>query len=299
LVSVVVPFFDTPAAFLREALESIAAQTYTAWELILVDDGSKGPCLDVVEAFVARDPGRIRRTAHPDRSNHGPSASRNLGVELARGAYVGFLDADDYWLPTKLVEQVRLLEENPRAGWVYGPTLYWYGWSHGRSGAPPDFTPPLGVPADTLLEPPTLLARFVAGRASVPCMGSLLARLDLVRSFGGFESGFQGLYEDQPFYAKLALAAPVFASSSCLDRYRQHPDSMMGTASASTERAKHVEFLDWLEGYLAELDVRDGELWRALAEARWKLRHPVLARALRTGRLLLTRVFPTRPGARV
>ena len=108
-VSVIMPFLDS-ARFIAESVESVRAQTYQAWELLLCDDGSSDASTEIARRFAAADPERIRWAEHEGHANRGASAARNLGLSLARGDYVAFLDADDVWLPRKLEEQVALLK---------------------------------------------------------------------------------------------------------------------------------------------------------------------------------------------
>src|SRR5687767_548324 len=97
-ISVVLPTFNREE-FLTEAFESIAAQTFADWELIVVDDGST----DGTSALVGQ---LARRVAQPVtylyQPNRGPGAARNLGIQRARGQYLAFLDSDDLWLPHHL-----------------------------------------------------------------------------------------------------------------------------------------------------------------------------------------------------
>ena len=112
LVSAVVIFLDE-RPFLAEAIESVKAQTYGNWELLLVDDGSTDGSSEVASQAAAAASGRVRYLQHAGHRNLGMSASRNLGIEQARGEYVAFLDGDDVWLPEKLERQVALLEARP------------------------------------------------------------------------------------------------------------------------------------------------------------------------------------------
>src|SRR5262249_22184832 len=97
--------------YLGAALDSVLAQT-RATEIIVVDDGST----DDTPAVLARFAPRVR--VHRQ-DNRGLSAARNAGVELARGDYIGFLDADDVIAPTKLARQAAVLDAEPRIGWTY------------------------------------------------------------------------------------------------------------------------------------------------------------------------------------
>lgn len=105
-VSVVIPSYNY-AGYLAEAVLSVVKQTWTGWELIIVDDGSKDDSVIVAERFTRED-GRVRVLQHPEGKNLGLAATLRRGVEAARGEYVAFLDADDVWLETCLEERMRL-----------------------------------------------------------------------------------------------------------------------------------------------------------------------------------------------
>lgn len=124
-VSVVVPVYNAGAT-LSACVKSVRAQGYSDWELILVNDGSKDDSGELCERF-AREDARIRAVAQ---SNQGVSAARNRGLQLARGAYVAFLDADDEWEEDFLATLVPLIK-NTRADaaicgyWMQLPTGAW------------------------------------------------------------------------------------------------------------------------------------------------------------------------------
>jgi glycosyltransferase involved in cell wall biosynthesis len=117
LVSVIIIFFNA-LDFLEEAIDSVFAQTYAEWELLLVDDGSTDASADIAKAAALRHPGRVSYLAHDGCQNRGTSASRNLGIRHAHGEYIAFLDADDVWLQHKLEQQVALFQAHPLAGMV-------------------------------------------------------------------------------------------------------------------------------------------------------------------------------------
>jgi glycosyltransferase involved in cell wall biosynthesis len=125
LVSGIIIFLNAER-FIQEAIESVFAQAYAAWELLLVDDGSTDGSTAIARRYAAQHPGRVRYLEHPGHRNHGISASRNLGIRNAKGAYIALLDADDVWLPYKLERQVAILDSQPEASMVYGSTQYWY-----------------------------------------------------------------------------------------------------------------------------------------------------------------------------
>ncbi len=108
LVSVVVPAFES-AQYLNEALQSVLHQTFTDYEILVVDDGSSNR---TVEQYRLPPRSRLIRLETPHGSG---AAARNVGIGLARGTYVALLDQDDVWLPRKLETQVALLSGRPAA----------------------------------------------------------------------------------------------------------------------------------------------------------------------------------------
>lgn len=284
LVSVIIPFYETPVRFLREAVASALAQTYPHREILLVDDGSRGECRDVAMSYAGDSAAQVRCLHHEGHANRGTHASRRLGLAHARGELVALLDADDVWLPGKLEEQVAILRSCPRAAMLYGNSLYWYSWSGRPEDEERDYLPPLGFSSDTLVDPPGLLPRYLSGSAAVPATCSVLARRDVLERLGAFEGTFVRAYEDQVTYAKVCLEAPVLVVVACWDRYRQHPASSCAKLSTREDRANREAFLSWLEAYLAKRRIDDRRVWKALRREQWELRHPFLGRAIRKAR---------------
>lgn len=267
LVSVVIAFLDGER-FLREAIDSVFAQTYERWELLLVDDGSGLAASSIAREYADLEPARVRYLEHDRHENRGLSASRNLGISAARGAYTAFLDADDVWLPDKLRDQVAILESRPDVGAMYGNALYWYGWTGDPADVARDFYPRLRVSDGTALDPPRLLERLLTGDALVPCAHSLLVRTAVLRRIGGFEERFRGMFEDQAFYAKLMLAERVLVVDRSWERYRQHADSMCAVADRmGTTHDAQRRYLEWLTEYLDARSCRDEGVRHALRRA--------------------------------
>src|SRR5687768_17808023 len=105
LVSVITPFLNG-GDWLRQAVESVIAQTYSNWQLILIDDGSMMEATAIAKEYTGLYPGKIIYTEHPGHINLGCSSSRNQGMKFATGELVALLDSDDVWLPSKLQKQV-------------------------------------------------------------------------------------------------------------------------------------------------------------------------------------------------
>ena len=115
-VSVIIPAYNA-MAFLPETLESVMKQTFTDFEVLIVNDGSSD---HIVEwANQVTDP-RVKLISQ---ENQRVSAARNTGIAHAQGEYIAFLDADDLWEPTKLEKQVHCLDDKPEVGLVYTWTL--------------------------------------------------------------------------------------------------------------------------------------------------------------------------------
>jgi glycosyltransferase involved in cell wall biosynthesis len=277
-VSIVTPFLDA-AQFLETAIESVLEQTFKDWELLLVDDGSTDESTATARRFAAALPDRVKYLSHPERQNRGASASRNLGINHARGEYVAFLDADDVYLPHKLTEQVRILDDVTDAQVLYGATEYWHSWS-GVADEPDDWIwHPRGVETGRVTQPPDALVAFLRDGGAVPCMGSVLARRSAVLAVGGWEESFRTICTDQVFHAKLTLRFPVLFHDVCWDRYRQHANSSCHrVAAAGQTQATFERYLRWLKRYLDDQRVANPTVSAALGMALRTHDHPLLVR---------------------
>jgi glycosyltransferase involved in cell wall biosynthesis len=278
-VSVIMIFWNA-ARFLGEAVESVLAQTYPDWELLLVDDGSTDASSALARAYAAAHPGRVRCLEHPGRANRGMSASRNLGLRHARGRYLAFLDADDVWLLAKLEQQVAMLDFRPDAGMVCCPSHYWYSWTGSPDDLGRDYVANLGARPGTLVKPPGLVPLFYPlGSGAAPGMSGILVRREVAERVGGFEESFRGLYEDQVFLTKVYLGTPVLVTAECWFRYRIHPESCCAVAiGAGQYDSVRRTFLQWLGEYLAHEAIKDSKTWRAYRRALFPYRHPALWR---------------------
>jgi glycosyltransferase involved in cell wall biosynthesis len=171
--------------FLRQAVDSVLCQTYSQWELLLVDDGSTDGSAALAQSFASATPGRIRYLTHPGRVNRGMSASRNLGFHNAAGHFIALLDADDQWVLDKLEHQVPIMLRYPEAAMLYAPAQYWH-----PDDPSQDFIQDIGFLEQTVCAPPTLARQFLRDSAGTPSTGGLLLRADHVRRLAGLSSSF-------------------------------------------------------------------------------------------------------------
>ncbi|MFB2882319.1 glycosyltransferase [Floridanema aerugineum] len=116
-ISVIIPVYNGEKT-IQQTIESVINQTFTDFEIIIINDGSKDSTLDIISTI--QDP-RIKVFSY---ANAGLSASRNRGLSLASGEFISFLDADDCWTPDKLQAQLEALQANPEAAVAYSWTDY-------------------------------------------------------------------------------------------------------------------------------------------------------------------------------
>lgn len=274
--SVIIIFFNAER-YLVDAIESVLRQTERDFELLLVDDGSSDRGTRIALCYAQSMPNRVRYLEHEGHANRGMSATRNLGIDHARGEFIAFIDADDAWRPTKLADQLEIMRRHPELGAVCGSVNYWRSW-----GAGEDAIVPTGHVQDQVVaSPEAVLALYPLGKAAAPCPSDLLLRRNLVERLGGFEADFTGscqMYEDQAFLAKLYLHAPIYFSSQVWLDYRRHGESIVEKVKADG-RYNEVRsyFLEWLGNYLRHTGHdRDARVRRVWEQAVWTHRHPYL-----------------------
>src|SRR3990172_11149387 len=110
-VSVIIPTFNCEE-YIEETLSSVLFQTFTDFEVIVVDDGSTDNTIKVIKPY-------LDKISYIQKDNGGQGSARNLGISLAKGEYLAFLDSDDLWLPDKLSLQVGYMENNPNVSLTF------------------------------------------------------------------------------------------------------------------------------------------------------------------------------------
>lgn len=281
-VSVIMPFLNAQAHF-AEAIDSVIDQSFTDWELLLIDDGSTDASPAMARDYALRDP-RIN-VLSPDPARRGAAAARNRGIVAARGTYLCFLDADDLYDPAKIAHDVAALDADAQAAWVYGATR----WFHDDGSGKVRYER-LGVRFDRRYPPPTILNRIMLEeRGDVACTCGVMIRQAALDEVGGFEERF-ALYEDQALWVKLLLHFPVRILSGCNAAYRQHAASTSSTATeqgdydrSGTHPARDA-FLDWVRAY-AEQHSAPPSVFRSLARAQAANNGRLWPRLMRTLRV--------------
>jgi glycosyltransferase involved in cell wall biosynthesis len=275
MISVIIPFLN-PGRFLEEAIQSVISQTHSDWELLLVDDGTIDGATNVAHGYAARHPDRVFYLEHAGHRNRGAPASRNLGIQRARGDYIAFLDADDVWMPEKLRQQVALLEAHPNIAMTYGAGLIWHSWDGDAGEGVKNYPQDVGVCGSTVIAPPGLLEMFIISDDVVPSPSGILIRRSSAVSVGGFSERFRGarqVYEDQSFYAKLAMRENVLITDQPCFLYRQHAGSCSAEVVRSNVYSKlRMDYLRWLAAYLAEEYAGDKKIRSVVAKELRELR---------------------------
>ena len=105
MISVIIPTYNREK-FLPATIDSVLRQTYSDYEIIVVDDGSTDGTQEVIEKLYG---GKLK---YIYKNNGGPASARNVGLKNASGNYIAFLDSDDLWFPEKLETQIRFMEKN-------------------------------------------------------------------------------------------------------------------------------------------------------------------------------------------
>ncbi len=227
-ISVIIPTRDR-AQYISDALDSVFAQTFQNYEVIVIDDGSTDGTREALSRLIQSE--SIRYEWHEPK---GVSAARNLGIKLALAPYIAFLDSDDLFLPSKLEKQIRVFEQNPDLGFVHCSFTKFD--KQGRN---------LGI-RDTsrfrgLVYPRILLEWSVL--MAMPCM---LVPARVLNEVGGFDEQMTWA-EDLDLWRRIARRYPIDMVPEPLVKVRVH------SASTSFDRAGGSQgFARYLEKALAE-----------------------------------------------
>jgi len=225
-VSVIIPAYNAER-FLRETLDSVLAQTYRDFEVVVVDDGSTDSTREIVRSSA----GPVRLI---EQANAGPSAARNHGIRESGGELIAFVDSDDLWLPDKLAEQVPLFDAAGRVGLAYCHA------ERMAAGGQPLPTP----------HPPKPTGQVLAGflvRNHCPTSAAVVRR-ECFETCGFFHEDMIWA-EDWHLWLRIARRYEFAAAERVLVRHRVHGGALTRQLEKAYLGARSV-----LEGALAEGD---------------------------------------------
>lgn len=222
LVSIITPVYNS-SLYLDHAVQSVIAQTFGDWELLLIDDGSADGSFEKMGKWAGTDP-RIKVLHHPRHINKGVSATRNLGITYAKGKYIAFLDSDDEWLPPKLEKQVQILEKNPDIVLIYckAVTIDQDGVELDESVYGYNFPKICGN--GTAGKTDNAVDMMIKDILWMPCL-TVAIRADVLKKIGGFDETLSYQVEDHLLFTLIANEGPVYFIDEVLAKYRIHPKS--------------------------------------------------------------------------
>lgn len=222
-VDVIVPCFNG-ARYLAQALDSVVAQTFGDWRIVLVDDGSTDRTPEIAAGYAARLGARM---LHIRQGNRGLAATRNVAIRVsgeAGGAeLLALLDADDVWLPERLGRSVAALRAAPAAGLSYGFVTTIDEWDR-----------PIQTYADLLPgREGRIAASIYTRRLHLPCPTVTFRRRHF-EAAGGFDETMRAT-EDRDLWLRIALEAEVVCVPEVLALYRTAAGGMTGDAERMFE----------------------------------------------------------------
>lgn len=203
LVSVLIPVYKG-AAFVAQAIESALAQTYEDVELVIVNDGSPDDSRRVIEPYVSSP-----KVKYVEKPNGGVASARNAGLRSATGTYVGFLDQDDVWYPSKLSRQVAVLDRRPNVALVHSDVTY---VDADGNQLPRDPYFPAKVEG-------SCFARFFMANPVMTC--TALVRRSVIDAAGGFDEAIR-FSDDYDLWLRIARHHEIAYVDEPLAMYRLH-----------------------------------------------------------------------------
>ena len=205
LVSVVIPTYNA-APYLRDALKSVLEQTYRNCEVVVVDDGSTDNSAQIVAEYPS--------VQYVPQQHRGAAAARNFGIRATTGALIAFLDADDYWMPQKLEQQVRFFAEHPSYGMVFTDHIT---------------IDPQGRTLQVTNKRPILDGDIVRNIFLLSNIGTptVMVRRDVLSTVGSFDETLH-CAEDENLWIRIAMDYPVGLIPVPLTIVRRHNDNVSG-----------------------------------------------------------------------
>ncbi len=243
-VSVIIPTYNR-LPMVREAVESVLAQDFEDFELIVVDDGSTDGTAEAIRGYG----GRVRLIEHPH--NRGVSAARNTGILHSRGKYIAFLDSDDLWVKGKLKIQVNFLDENPQYPLCYTDEI----WIRKGKRVNP-------------MKKHSKYSGWIFEKCLPLCIispSSVMIRRTLFKKVGLFDEALP-VCEDYDFWLRVSIRFPIFfINKKLIIKRGGHPDQL-SQRSWGNDRYRVIA----LEKLLSEFPLKEQEKEMVLSEMKKK-----------------------------
>lgn len=230
-VSVIIPAYNV-APYIAEAIESVLAQTFKEYEIIVINDGSP----DTAELERALEPYR-EHLVYLKQENRGAAAARNAGLYVARGEFVAFLDADDWWLPDFLRSQMDFIKQHAPCDFVYADALL-FGETPVAGKTYMQTAPSKGE---------VTFESLITARCNVITSG-VVARRQLILDVGLFDEHLLRAHDFDLWLRLVRHGARAAYQKKVLLTYRVRPDSLSGNAIQRVER--ELEAYDKIERHL-------------------------------------------------
>lgn len=244
-VSVVVPVYNTER-YVADTIGSILKQTFTDFELIVIDDGSTDRSPEILRELAAAD-SRIRLTL---RENRGIVSTRNDLLELCRGRYMAVNDSDDLSMPDRLEKQVAYLESHPECVLLGSRVMLM-----------DPFGSPVCVTGQKLTHDEIEQELLGNGGGWALVQSAIMLRVDVARRIGGYRGEEHNLAEDHDLFVRLAEVGKVANLPEPLVWYRRHHASLTHTLYQS-KKAKHVQVKELiLKGAFERRGLKMPETW--------------------------------------
>ncbi len=237
LISVIMPAYNA-AKYIRESIDSVIQQTYSNWELIVVDDESTDDTAGIINNFTVKD-ARIKYFFQP---NSKQGKARNTGIKNTNGDLIAFLDADDIWLPCKLEQQLKIIQETA-ADLVFSNALFINDENKETGGE-------WGV-GHAVYKGTEAVASFLSGN-KIPLLTVLVKKQPLLAAGGFRESDTTQYGEDYDLWIRLLLNDACFVSvPDIMGGYRKH--SAQSTHNKATSMLQMLQLLQEIKTTSASL----------------------------------------------
>ena len=229
LVSIITPAFNARAT-IGYTIESVLSQTFSDFEMIIVDDGSTDNTAQLINNI------KDERIVYIFQSNKDRAEARNHGIGIARGDYIAFLDSDDLWMQDKLEKQVPLLDENPEIGLVYSD-LYYFAHQTGEDL--------LQYSKKVKLHKGTVPVRLIIERNFIQSPTPIIRR-EVFEEVGLFDTCLIPV-EDWDMWIRIVAKFPIDFIDEPLARYRVHENAILWSQYPEKQYSAVNKMLDKVE----------------------------------------------------